>query len=104
MATLLEFPGKHGQVTIAVREPQEMVGPVGVSDRPRQRMEKSLASVLSMVASVAGSFQESLKGAPVSSGEIEFGLQFTASGTVYVVDASAAASVTVRLTVLPPSN
>jgi hypothetical protein len=54
-----------------------------------------------MVNSVARSFHESLKGTPVESGQIQFGLQFTTSGSVYILEAGAGASLTVTLTIKP---
>lgn len=101
MAKLLEFPSERGEVAIAIREPQDAVSPVGVADSARERMAQSLDSVLSMVASVGESFRASLESAPVESGEVEFGLQFTGKGTVYVMEAGAGAAFTVRLTVKP---
>jgi hypothetical protein len=101
VARLLEFPAEGGGVVIAVREPQDAVAPVGVGDKARQRMDESLDNVLSMVNSVARSFHESLKGTPVESGQIQFGLQFTTSGSVYILEAGAGASLTVTLTIKP---
>ena len=103
MAKLLEFPGARGAVTIAVREPDDMVAPVGMSDRIRERIDTSLESVLAMTASVAESFQNALQDAPVESGEIEFGLQFTGGGNAYIIEIGSAASLVVRLRVSPPS-
>ena len=104
MAKLLEFPAEGAAVVIAVREPQDAVAPVGVGDKALQRMDESLDGVLSMVSSVARSFNHALKGAPVETGQIEFGLQFTAKGNVYVLEAGAGATMTVTLTTKPPPD
>lgn len=103
MAKLLEFPAEGGAVIIAVRESQDAVAPVGVGDKARQRMDESLDNVLAMVNSVARSFHASLKGAPVDSGQIQFGLQFTTKGSVYILEAGAGATLTVTLTTAPPA-
>jgi hypothetical protein len=102
LARLLEFPAETADVLIAVRDPQDAVAPVGVADRVRERMDRSLDEVLDMVRSVAESFHHSLSGAPVESGEVEFGLQFTTKGTAYILEAGAGAAITVHLTVKPP--
>jgi hypothetical protein len=101
MAKVLEFPTPDGDVQIVVREPQDIVAPVGVPERAVERVERSLDQVLAVVGRVATSVQVALKGAPVESAEVEFGLQLSSKGTVYVFEAGAQATLIVRLTVKP---
>jgi hypothetical protein len=102
MATMLKFPAPGGEVEILVREPgEEVVTPVGVSEKAAKRIERSLDDVLVVVRHVATSVQAALAGAPVESAEVEFGLQITSKGTVYVFEAGAQATLLVRLKVKP---
>jgi hypothetical protein len=103
MAKLLEFPTPDGDVRILVREPQDVVGAVGVTDKAIERVDESLDEVLAVARRVATSVRDALKGAPVESAEVEFGLQLSSKGSVYIFEAGAQATLVVRLTVNPAS-
>jgi Trypsin-co-occurring domain 1 len=103
MAKLLEFTTTDGDgVVIASLAPGDDVQAVSRVGDAVQKVEKSLADVLSMVRGVAFSFREALVSAPVESASIELGLQFTAKGNVYVVGAEVQSAIKVSLTVKPP--
>jgi hypothetical protein len=63
--------------------------------------DKALDSVFGIVGRIATSFSAAIENAPVTSSEVEFGLQITGAGDFYVVKGSATASLTIRLTVDP---
>jgi hypothetical protein len=100
MPKLLTFDSPNGQVHIAVRTAEDTIAAVSVVDDAIEMAEKSLDEALAIVTKISDSVFSALsksQHAP-SSTEVEFGLQFTAKGTIYVVEAQAEASLNVKLT------
>jgi hypothetical protein len=100
MAKILAFEAPGATVAIAVRGPGESISAVGVVDDVIVKVNASMNEVFSMVTAIGESAQASLtKSAnPPESAEIELGLQFTAKGTVYVVESQGSATIKVKLT------
>jgi hypothetical protein len=98
MTRLLEFEGDSA-VLVAVRTPQDAVVPVGVLDGTLEKIDHSIDKSMQTVRKVAESVVSALDGLEVESTQVELGFQFTGNGRLYVVEASAQASVKVTLTI-----
>lgn len=97
MPKLLQLSAEGSDVLIAVKAPGESLQAVGILDGSIEKLEKSMDDVFRMVGAVAASFAEQLRSSPVASAELEFGFQFTAKGTVYVVESEAQAALKLKL-------
>lgn len=106
MPKLLSFPMDGGEVKIAVRTPDDDISPVGVLEDTIEKVHASLGEVFQIVTNVARAFQESLTHVEgnVREAELEMGLQFTAKGTIYVVESEGQASFKVKLVFEPPKK
>ncbi len=104
MPKLLEFEGPDG-VTISFAAPvtDEEIEAVGRGRDVVERVGRSIGDVLGMVSSLAEGFADAIRDAPVESAELEFGLQFTGKGSVYVVETETQGAIRVALTVSPHS-
>jgi hypothetical protein len=60
--------------------------------------------VFGMVSNLATGFAEAIKDAPVESAELQFSLQFTAKGNLYVVETETQGAVQITLKMLPGSS
>jgi hypothetical protein len=87
---LFEAPAGAGEIT-AVSKTGEVV----------EKISRSLGELLGIVGIIAKGFSEAIKDAPVETANLEFGLQFTAKGRLYVVDLAAQSAIKVTLTVTP---
>lgn len=103
MPKLLSFPVEGGSVMIAVRTPDDDVTPVGVLEDTVEKVNIALDESFEIIAGVAHTFQKSMKhvGKAVKEAELEFGVQFTTKGSIYIVEAEGQASFKVKLTFEP---
>jgi len=100
MPRLFEFEGADG--TIYIEAPTRGdIEPVGRGREIVENVNKSIGEVLGMVSGVASGFAAALADAPVESAELEFSLQFTAKGKLYIVETEAQGAIRVQLTVRP---
>ncbi len=101
MPKLLEFDAADGTALFQVPAGAGEIAPVSKAGEVVEKVSKSLGEILGIVGNVAGGFSEAIKDAPVEKATLEFGLQFTAKGRLYVVDLSAQSAIKVTLTVTP---
>jgi Trypsin-co-occurring domain 1 len=97
MAQLTRFEVDGQPVLIETRTPGEPVLATGVGELVVKATDKSLASVFGLVRRIAGAYGEAMDGVPVTASEVEFGLDLTAGGDLYVVNGEAASSLKVKL-------
>lgn len=98
MAKLIEVEASGSPVRFLVRLPGESVVAVGVLDTAIEKLEVSLTELFKSVAAIATDFHTSISCSPVTEAELELGLQFTAKGSVYVMESEAQGAIKVRLT------
>lgn len=101
MPKLLEFDAPGGTALFAVPAGTGEIAAVSKAGEVVEKVSKSLGEVLGIVGSIAEGFSDAIKDAPVEQAELEFGLQFSAKGRLYVVDLSAQSAIKVKLTVTP---
>ena len=105
MPKLLEFENADGSRTlVSVSLPGEDVRAVSrVSDKALETVEKVAAGfeeVLRPVVGMGASLRKALEGSDVKQATLEVGLQFTAKGTIYVVESQAQVGLKVTLTIV----
>ena len=100
MAELLRFKTTHGGAVVVATHASGTLMSASIDDRI-QDAEASFEDVLATVQRVAASLHDALAAAPVDTAEVEFGLKFSGKGTIFVVEASAEATLSVRLTLKP---
>ena len=101
MAKLLSFKTtNNAHIEIAVRTPEDVIQAVGLVSDVVETAKQSLDTALAVVSGLSDSVYSALSKAEhkPSSAEVSFGLQFTAKGTIYVVESQAMASMSVKLT------
>jgi hypothetical protein len=101
MPKLFEFESGEGTVLIQAPTPPGEVAAVGRAGEVVDKVAASIGEVLGVVSGIARGFSDALKDAPVESAELEFGLQVTAKGRLYVVETEAQGAIRVQLTVRP---
>jgi hypothetical protein len=99
MPKLLELDVAGGTVLFEVPATGAEVSAVSRTGEVVEKIGKSLGEVLGVVGGIALGFHEAIKDAPVETAQLEFGLQFSAKGRLYVVDAEAQSAIKVTLTV-----
>ncbi len=99
MPKLLELDIPGGSVLFEVPAAGTEVAAVSKTGEVVEKIAKSLGEVLGVVGGIAVGFHEAIKDAPVESAQLEFGLQFSAKGRLYVVDVAAQSAIKVTLTV-----
>ena len=100
MPKLLELDAAEGTVLFQVPAGDGEVSAVSRNGPPVvEKIAKSVGEVLGVVGGIAQGFHEAIKDAPVETAQLEFGLQFTAKGRLYVVDIGGESSIKVTLTV-----
>jgi hypothetical protein len=99
MNKLIEMNSPDGTVLIAVRAAEGAINPTASLDETIERVGASVDEAFDVVEKVVKSFNEHVKkfGQSLTDAEIEMGLGFTAKGSVYVVEAEAAATFKVTL-------
>ncbi|WP_414543530.1 CU044_2847 family protein [Nostoc sp. CCY0012] len=101
---LLELDTADGStILVAVEIPDVSVGRVSApSDLPIEKVEASFDAVQDLIVNgcrpITRAFRTLQQESQPVSGEVEFGLNFTAKGSVYVVESSAQASLKVKIT------
>ena len=98
MAQLTRFEVDGEPVLFMARSPGQPIVAAGVGDLVIKATDKSLTAVFGLVRRIADAYCTAIDGAPVSSSEVEFGLDLTASGDIYVVTGEVASSLKVKLT------
>lgn len=101
MPKLLEFDVAGGTALFEVPAGAGEIAPVSRAAEVVEKVSKSLGEILGIVGSIAEGFNDAIKDAPVATANLEFGLQFTAKGRLYVVDLAAQSAIKVTLTVTP---
>jgi Trypsin-co-occurring domain 1 len=96
MGKLLRFDSSSGPITIGIGTSQDITA-VGGLDSVIEKAEQSFDGVLRMVGAIAESFAENVSKTSAETAELEFGLQFTGKGTLFVVESQAQASLRVTL-------
>jgi hypothetical protein len=99
MPKLLELDAAGGTVLFQVPAGEAEVSAVSRTGEVVEKIAKSLGEVLGVVGGIAQGFHDAIKDAPVNTAQLEFGLQFTAKGRLYVVDLEAQSAIKVTLTV-----
>jgi len=99
MAKLIEYPTKDGSVLIAVTRGGADVTPVANLEDTIQKAAQNLRDSFQIIRRIADDFVASLQAgvSAVTSAELEFGLDLTGKGTIYVVETTAQASFKVKL-------
>ena len=100
MSKLIEYQASDGPVLIAVRSGEADVTPVANLEDTIEKAAGHLRNSFQTVRRIADDFVDSLRegASKVSSAELEFGLDLTGKGTIYVVETTAAAAFKVKLT------
>jgi hypothetical protein len=101
MPKLLEFGDDGGTVLFQVPARTGEIKAVGKTADVIEKVTKSIGEVFGVVGGIAAGFSEAVKDAPVQTAQLEFSLQFTASGRLYVVEAQGQGTITVTLTLSP---
>jgi Trypsin-co-occurring domain 1 len=101
MPFLLEFENPTGAILFEVPGAEGEIAPVSRSSEVVEKIAKSMGEVLGVVGGIARGFHEAIADAPVESAQLEFGLQFSVSGRLYVVETTAQSAIKVTLTVTP---
>jgi hypothetical protein len=101
MPRLLELDAPGGTILVEVPAAEGEIAAASRAGEVVQKIAKSMGEVLGVVASVARGFHEAIEDAPVESAQLEFGLQFTVSGRLYVIDTAAQSAIKVTLSVAP---
>jgi Trypsin-co-occurring domain 1 len=97
MSQLVQLMAGDQPVLFEVRLPGEDVLATTVADHVIETTDKALDRVFALVSGMAESFSRAVRDTPASSSEIEFGLDLTGEGDLYVVSSSATASLHVKL-------
>jgi Trypsin-co-occurring domain 1 len=98
MATkLLKLSTQEGDILIAAPVPDSMVQATGLLEDSIEALSKSLDEVLRVLVGVSRSFENVFKDVTAETADLELGLQFTAKGSVYVVEATGQASLKIKL-------
>ena len=99
MPKLLELDVAGGTVLFEVPAGGAEISTVSRTSEVIEKIAKALGEVLGIVGGIAQGFHDAIKDAPVETAQLEFGLQFTATGRLYVVDVAAQSAIKVTLTV-----
>lgn len=115
---LIELDAGDGStILVAVEVPEISVGRVSApNDIPIEKVDKSFSAVKDLIIRgcrpITEAFRALQKESQPVSAEVEFGVNFTAKGSVYVVESTGQASLKVKITwnlapekniLLPPS-
>jgi hypothetical protein len=101
MPRLFEFEDANGTIYIEAPAPGGEIEPIGRGRVIVENVNRSIGEVLGMVSGVARGFADALGDSPVDSAELEFSLQFTAKGKLYIVETEAQGAIRVLLKIRP---
>jgi Trypsin-co-occurring domain 1 len=101
---LLELNASGGTILVEIPVADGEVSPVSKTGEVVEKIAKSMGEVLGVVAGIASGFHDAIKDAPVESAQLEFGLQFSVSGRLYVVETAAESAIKVTLAVAPNTS
>ena len=96
-AKLLQFSTEEGDILIAAPVPDSMVQATGRLEDSIDNLNKSLDQALRVLIGVSRSFEKVFEEVTAESADLELGLQFTAKGSVYVVETTGQASLKIKL-------
>ena len=96
-AKLLQFSTEAGDVLIAAPVPESMVQATGRLEDTIDSLNKSLDNALQVLVGISRSFEKVFEDITAESADLELGLQFTAKGSVYVVETTGQASLKIKL-------
>jgi hypothetical protein len=98
MATkLLQFSTEEGDILIAAPVPDSMVQATGRLEDSIEVLNKSVDQALRVLVGISRSFKNVFNDITAETADLELGLQFTAKGSVYVVEATGQASLKIKL-------
>ena len=90
---------REGEIFVLARTHDDDLGVVGVASQQVTTLKvPSIKSIFRAARQISDAFADAIKGGPNETAELSLGLGFTAEGTVYIVDASANASITMTFT------
>jgi hypothetical protein len=98
---LLELDTPSGTILVEIPVAEGEVSAVSRTGEVVEKIAKSMGEVLGVVAGIAHGFHDAIKDSPVESAQLEFGLQFSVSGRLYVVETAAQSAIKVTLAVAP---
>jgi hypothetical protein len=98
MTSIGEVDSGTSVISFEVRDPGDDVIATGVADRIVSTAEQSLDGVLSVIGKLAHSFSTAVEQTPATSAELEFSLEMSASGDLYIASGSATGVLRVALT------
>jgi hypothetical protein len=100
MPKLMELDAPGGTVLFQIPAEDHEVSAVSRVGEVIEKTTQSIGEALGVVSGIAQGFHDTIKDAPVDSAQLEFGLQFTVKGRLYVVDAETAGAIKVTLSVV----
>jgi hypothetical protein len=100
MPKLLELDVSEGTALFEVPAVDGEISAVSKTGEVIEKIAKSVGEAFGVVGGIAEGFHDAIKGSPVESAQIEFGLQFTAGAQLYVVNTEAQGVIKVTLTVV----
>jgi hypothetical protein len=100
---LVEYQAEGDPVLVLTKAPGEDVVAVGNLEDAIAKVEVSLRDQFRVIRRIADEFAAVIQGegSPVDSAEIEFGLEASGKGTIYVVETTGTATFKVKLTLTP---
>lgn len=100
MPHMLQFGEGDDAVLFEVPPPQGVTA-VGRQQEVLETVDRTLPQLLHSVGRMATDFETAVRAAPVETAVLEFGLQLSAKGRLYVVEAEVQGAIKVTLTVRP---
>ncbi|MGV0583731.1 CU044_2847 family protein [Mycobacteroides chelonae] len=101
MDKYLEFSSQDGPILVRVAESPGDVVAVSRAEDLVEKTATSMRQAFAMAAGVAHDFHDAIKKSPVDSATVEFGVQFTGKGRLYIVESEAQCAFKVTLNVTP---
>ncbi|MER5222980.1 CU044_2847 family protein [Streptomyces flaveus] len=98
MTSIGEVNSGTSIVSFEVRDPGDDVVATGIADRVIHTTDQALDGVLSVIGKLAHSFSAAMEQTPAASAELEFSLEMSASGDLYIASGSATGVLRVALT------
>jgi Trypsin-co-occurring domain 1 len=98
MPGLLEIRAADSTVLIAISGEPDVVAVANIEERI-QEISESLSSKFTVIRQIAEDLIKAIGNSPVTSAELEFGLNATGTGKFYVVETTISATFKVKLTI-----